>query len=655
MKSMKRPQLGALVFALSSAAYCSISIAASAIPAQPAPYEVTPAISGAGVTISWQSSAPAVTAFQIERHVVGSTAWVPAGYIKEPLRSAFDRNVAPNKTYEYRVRAYRPKGVKEGYLSAVSAPITTPKTAPVSADVNAASTPRGVDAQPITATKVIITWKDVTSDETGFAIERRLSGGTWTPLKTVAPNVTVYADETVQAQTTYEYRVAANRPVGIPLPSEAKVATTPSATVQSIFFVDANAPLNADKVNPGTEQAPWRTIQKAADTLMPGQTVLVRGGLYMEARNFTVVDIDRSGTQNAWLTFKAYPGEKPKIKTTINKNYHGIRIYANYVIVDGFEVEGHAREITLEQAMAKLYEELPPFTNSNGITADSRGTGGIAHHIIIRNNYVHDNPLSGIQALGTDYTIIENNIVRNNSDYSPYGGSGMSVLTPRNFDNNTTEYKIILRGNISSGNINRVPCKCYSYKEPTDGNGIIIDRVFGTASNNYTGRILVSNNVVYDNGGSGIRLKRGAATDVFYNTAYKNAKVVTSGHGEINVQQQEGAFAPRIWNNIMVASDDRPVNGIDRAVVDFSYNIALGGNKPFAVNLDPVTGVQTNFTNRVNLDPKFVAVTGADAFKLAIDSPAVNTGSVAAPFNTDVYLAPRPRGGKPDVGAVESF
>jgi pectin methylesterase-like acyl-CoA thioesterase len=42
--------------------------------------------------------------------------------------------------------------------------------------------------------------------------------------------------------------------------------------------------------NPGTEGAPWRTIQHAADTARAGSTVYVRGGVYAE-----LVSINASG------------------------------------------------------------------------------------------------------------------------------------------------------------------------------------------------------------------------------------------------------------------------------------------------------------------------------------------------------------------------
>ena len=57
--------------------------------------------------------------------------------------------------------------------------------------------------------------------------------------------------------------------------------------------------------NPGTQAAPWRTIQHAADTARAGSTVNVRGGIYEE-----LVSINGSGNAtDGFITFRSYPGE----------------------------------------------------------------------------------------------------------------------------------------------------------------------------------------------------------------------------------------------------------------------------------------------------------------------------------------------------------
>jgi len=60
----------------------------------------------------------------------------------------------------------------------------------------------------------------------------------------------------------------------------------------------------------GSKTEPWRTIQHAADTLQPGDTVYIRGGVYREC-----VQPGRGGTsEDKRIAFKAYPGEIPMIK-----------------------------------------------------------------------------------------------------------------------------------------------------------------------------------------------------------------------------------------------------------------------------------------------------------------------------------------------------
>ena len=50
--------------------------------------------------------------------------------------------------------------------------------------------------------------------------------------------------------------------------------------------------------NPGTQTAPWRTIQHAADTARAGSTVNVRGGVYEE-----LVSINASGNATRWIHY----------------------------------------------------------------------------------------------------------------------------------------------------------------------------------------------------------------------------------------------------------------------------------------------------------------------------------------------------------------
>ena len=75
------------------------------------------------------------------------------------------------------------------------------------------------------------------------------------------------------------------------------------------FYVDTNSiGGTCSDSNPGSIDQPWCTIQKAANTLEPGQTVYIREGVYKES-----VKLTKSGTESGRIEFRNYPGENPVI------------------------------------------------------------------------------------------------------------------------------------------------------------------------------------------------------------------------------------------------------------------------------------------------------------------------------------------------------
>ena len=60
-----------------------------------------------------------------------------------------------------------------------------------------------------------------------------------------------------------------------------------------------------DDGNSGTESEPWATIQKAADVMVAGDQVFLRGGVYHQ----TVEPIN-SGSPGNYITYRSYPGEE---------------------------------------------------------------------------------------------------------------------------------------------------------------------------------------------------------------------------------------------------------------------------------------------------------------------------------------------------------
>lgn len=102
-------------------------------------------------------------------------------------------------------------------------------TQAASSGTHAAQTPTAVTAVPDSTTEVRVAWADV-ANESGYRIERSTDGATgWVTVATTATDVTMYADDGLEAGTTYYYRVTATTPSGDLPSSDVASATTAMA------------------------------------------------------------------------------------------------------------------------------------------------------------------------------------------------------------------------------------------------------------------------------------------------------------------------------------------------------------------------------------------------------------------------------------------
>jgi Right handed beta helix region len=82
-----------------------------------------------------------------------------------------------------------------------------------------------------------------------------------------------------------------------------------------VFYV---APGGSDS-NPGTLTQPWRSLEKAMSTLLPGQTAYLRAGVYQEQlsgscdTHYNKLYWTRSGTASGPVTISGYPGEGKQV------------------------------------------------------------------------------------------------------------------------------------------------------------------------------------------------------------------------------------------------------------------------------------------------------------------------------------------------------
>lgn len=141
---------------------------------------------------------------------------------------------------------------------------------------------------------------------------------------------------------------------------------------------------SGNDTNAGTLSAPWRTIQKAANTVKAGDTVQVRAGTYNE-----IVTIKTSGNAaSGYITFENYPSEAPVVDGTGlavgssgETGLFSLEGTFNYIVIQGFEIRNYS-----SSAKGKV---------PVGIDFEGAGT-----NIQIVNNHIHNivQTLSGCNA-----------------------------------------------------------------------------------------------------------------------------------------------------------------------------------------------------------------------------------------------------------------
>jgi parallel beta-helix repeat protein len=180
------------------------------------------------------------------------------------------------------------------------------------------------------------------------------------------------------------------------------------------------APSGSD-TNPGTLEAPFKTLWKGVSILRPGVTLYVRGGVYKEQ-----ITITASGSASQPITVAAFPGERPILDGSYSlpggpvgatdPRSGNTMVYApllgiegSFITVRGFEVtRSHGRGI-----------RIWPGAN-----------------VTLEDNWVHDNREAGILVLGADdqhYAsnhIVRNNRIWHNADLATYDRSPSTLDWP---------------------------------------------------------------------------------------------------------------------------------------------------------------------------------------------------------------------------------
>ncbi|WP_426452007.1 DUF1565 domain-containing protein [Paenibacillus sp. S-38] len=491
-----------------------------------------------------------------------------------------------------------------------------------------------------------------------------------------------------------------------------EIKTPPVLAAAKLYYVS----VSGKDTNTGSLQSPWKTLQHAANTVEPGSTVFIRGGVYKQKLKIT-----RSGSKSAGdITFAGYPNETAAIDGTglnVNGQEGLIELKdASFITIKGLVVRNfttskrdqvpigifvHGSGSDIRLTGNKVYSIKNTASvgsdlsgrDAHGIavygtrapaaisrltidgnelyqlvlgSSESLAINGNVEHFTVTNNLIHDNDNIGIDLIGFEgvspeepYDQVRNGIVSGNKVYN------ISTNYNPSYGRKLPNKSNAAGGIYIDGGRDSVIERNYSY-----GNDIGIELASEHAGKETRG-IKVHSNVVYGNRYTGIALggyddARGAAVknSIINNTLYNN-NTLNDGSGQILLQHDTRGNV--IANNILYSgkSDVLIYNEYKTNsgnIVD--YNLYFG---PFGAE-DSIwywknveyTGLQNyrkqtgNDRHSLFADPRFVNLRKSD-FYLTPLSPAVDAGMTDGSFSNmlDIDGKDRLKGSAVNIGADE--
>jgi hypothetical protein len=499
--------------------------------------------------------------------------------------------------------------------------------------------------------------------------------------------------------------------VKLSLPMVLLCAATALGQSNASYYVATNG----NDSNPGTQAAPWRTIQHAADVVHAGSTVNVRGGVYEE-----LVSLKASGNAaDGFITFRSYSGETAILDAEhiTPTDRQGVLTIHNqsYVRIEGFAIRNFH---TAEHRLTPL-----------GISVIGSGS----HIELLKNNVHHiqqtfegrDGPGHGangfgIAVYGTDAkTPISELVIDGNEVHHLKTGSSESLVVNGNVtnfrithnivhDNNNIGIDVIgfertapdpavdqARDGLVSGNlVYNITSKgnpAYGNDENSDGiyvdggtrvlieQNVMHDVDFGIElasehKDRATSYITARNNLIYHAHTAGVSIggyapERGHTEHctVINNTLYDDDTSAT-GSGEFQMQWN---MADNIFANNIVYAGKRCLIAINKSQVDknkppvaIDHNLYYCAAGPKTSTWGEASGTVTGFDNYVQstgndnhsrfLDPHFVGAASHD-FHVQADSPAIASGTIdgVQVGELDLEGSPRVKAGHIDIGCYQ--
>lgn len=384
----------------------------------------------------------------------------------------------------------------------------------------------------------------------------------------------------------------------------------------------------------GTDAAPWKTLQRAANVVGPGDIVTVRAGTYT---GFVMGwDDPQGGTAEAPIVFRADPNVV--IATRNNKTPDGINLEGvSFVVIQGFTIDNTAGTITRA-----------------GIRSVQN------QHVTIRDNRIDRPGKWGIFTSFSDDVVIEGNVAsRAQQQHGIYvSNSGDRPVLVHNVLWGNAQAGIHLNGDVRQG-----------------GDGIISDAlvegntIFDNGRNGASGinadgvqDSRFQNNLLFNNHASGISLYRDDGGGPSTGNIVVNNTVLVAPDGRWALNIQNGSTGNRVFANILynqgsyrgslsLSTDSLPEFVSDSNVVMSLFTTDAGDSRMSLERWQATTG-QDRHSFVATPDQLFVDPTNQD-YHLRPGSLAIDVGTIPLAPAHDLDGQARPQGKGDDAGSDE--
>lgn len=399
-----------------------------------------------------------------------------------------------------------------------------------------------------------------------------------TPTYTLTPSNTPTVTPTYTGTITATLTPTSTPTISVTLTPTPTLTPSPTPTLfpTKEIFVATNGD---DYKGDGSIIRPYKTIKYASEQATPGDTVLVRGGVYPRD------EVIATGTAAQPILVRPYKNEQAILdgqNEAISPLQSMLFIaHSAFVIVDGFEVRHspgrgisvyESNDITVRNNnvhhiytrgiggagenllfennhvwQAVLENEKQAFINkgwSAAMSSYTREDGSPSINVTFRGNHVHDSWGEGIIALRADGIVVENNIIHDTFSVNLYVSKSTNVIINGNYIYNTDETY---------------------YRQVYPANGITLANESSQPDQPHIDNVIISNNIII-NVGHGINYWQDPELPIDPANTYSNILIAYNVIAESHIDALEFDLvdttlynAPqnaRLHNNVIYAGQN---------------------------------------------------------------------------------------------------